>query len=261
MVRRLVEKQHVGCGQQQPAQRDAPALSPGQAFDRRVPGRQAQRIRGNLQPPVDVPPVHRLDRVLDPTLLVEERAHLLLVELLRETGADPIEAIEQPLEIRDTFLDVSAHVLGIVENGFLRQVAHANSGLGPCLPVMVPVPTRHDAQQGRLACAVQTEHANLGAGKERQRDVLQDFTSRRHHLGDAAHGVYVLIHGAGSSNRALVSPSMRRCGFGRRIRTCVPCATVRRQPLRGPRDFRRRHRAEDCRRTRGMSVAGGTPLE
>ena len=54
-------------------------------------------------------------------------------------------------------------------------------------PAMMP-------QQRRLAGAVQPEHADLGAGKERQRDVLEDDALGRHDLAHAVHRVNVLSH-------------------------------------------------------------------
>ena len=48
VVGRLVEQQHVGLRQQQPAQRDAALLAAGQLADLRVPRRQPQRVGGDL---------------------------------------------------------------------------------------------------------------------------------------------------------------------------------------------------------------------
>ena len=148
MIRRLVEKQHIRCGQQQAAQRDPPTLPAGEVLDRRGPRRQTQRICRNLQPPVDLPPARRLDRILEPALLVEKRTHLRVIERLRETRTDPVETIEQALDVIDAFLDVAAHILGVVELRLLRQVPHSNPWLGPRLPVVILIHPRHDAQQG-----------------------------------------------------------------------------------------------------------------
>ena len=51
------------------------------------------------------------------------------------------------------------------------------------------------AQQARLAGAVQAQHADLGAGKERERDVLEDHALGRDDLAHAVHRVDVLSHG------------------------------------------------------------------
>jgi hypothetical protein len=43
------------------------------------------------------------------------------------------------------------------------------------------------------------EHADLGAGKEVERDVLEDRALRRHHLADAPHRVNVFGHRGANS--------------------------------------------------------------
>ena len=54
MVGRLVQQQHVGFRQQQPAQRDAPSLAAGEGGDIRFPRRQAQGVGGDVQGAVEV---------------------------------------------------------------------------------------------------------------------------------------------------------------------------------------------------------------
>ena len=71
-----------------------------------------------------------------------------------------------------------------------------DAGQRPGLAVDVGVHARHDAQQGGFAGAVQTQHADLGAGEERQGDVAQDLALRGHDFGDPVHGVDVLGHGS-----------------------------------------------------------------
>jgi hypothetical protein len=58
--------------------------------------------------------------------------------------------------------------------GSCGQVADLDAGLRPGLAEDVGVDAGHDLQQRRLARAVQAEHADLGAGEERQGDVLED---------------------------------------------------------------------------------------
>ena len=50
----------------------------------------------------------------------------------------------------------------------------------------------HDLEQRRLARAVQADDADLGAGEERQRDVLQDLLAPRIGLGELVHVIDVL---------------------------------------------------------------------
>ena len=52
----------------------------------------------------------------------------------------------------------------------------------------------HDFQQCRLAGTIQTQHANLGTGKEAEGNVFENLTLRRHDLADAVHGKNVLSH-------------------------------------------------------------------
>ena len=94
----------------------------------------------------------------------------------------------------DAFLDVAAHVLRRVELRLLRQEADLDAGLRPRFAFELLVDARHDAQQRRLAGAVQAEHADLGAREEAQGDVAQDDALRRHDLADAIHGVDELGH-------------------------------------------------------------------
>jgi hypothetical protein len=69
--------------------------------------------------------------------------------------------------------------------------------MGTASPSMVLVQAGHDLEQGALARAVDTQHADLGAREEGQADVLQDLPLRRHDLADAVHGKDVLGHGRG----------------------------------------------------------------
>ena len=68
------------------------------------------------------------------------------------------------------FLDVAAHVLGRVELGLLRQEPDAEPVGGERLTEEVVVDSGHDPEQGALARAVGAQHADLGAGQERQPD-------------------------------------------------------------------------------------------
>ncbi|MET3917431.1 hypothetical protein ABID97_004213 [Variovorax sp. OAS795] len=91
-------------------------------------------------------------------------------------------------------LDRFAHrVLGI-ELGFLLQVADRHPGHGQRLSLELLVHTRHDLEQRGLARPVQAEHADLGAGEERKRNVLQELPLGRHGLADAVHRIDVLSH-------------------------------------------------------------------
>ena len=91
----LVEQQQVGLREQQPAQRDAAALTARERGDVGVGGREPQRVHRDLELAVEVPAVHRVDLVLELRLLAEQ-----LVEVgvgLPHRRADLLEPVEQAL--------------------------------------------------------------------------------------------------------------------------------------------------------------------
>src|SRR5690606_8044756 len=98
-------------------------------------------------------------------------------------------------DFADAFLDRLAHGLFRVQLRLLRQVADLDPRLRPRLADEIGVHAGHDLEHRRLARAAQAQQADLGAGEERQRDVLDDLAFRRHGLADAVHGVDVLRHG------------------------------------------------------------------
>ncbi len=194
MVGRLIEQQHVGLREQQPAQRYAPSFATGKLGHIGIPGRQPQRVGGDIESPLDLPAVDRVDLVLQLALLFEQLVHLVFVERLGELVADLVEALDERNGVGDAFLDVAAHVLIFIEMRLLRQEAHAHARLRDGFAVELPVDARHDLEQARFARAVEPEHADLGAGKEVEGDVLEDRALRRDDLGDAPHRVGVLSH-------------------------------------------------------------------
>ena len=174
-----------------------------------------------------------------------------------------------------------AHGLVGVELRLLRQVADLQAGHRRGFAFDVVVDAGHDLQQRALARAVQAEHADLGAGEEGQRDVLQDLPLRRHDLADAVHGEDVLGHGlffAEKLKRGAPGPATarycRRCGQAlHRIRIAAtiaphapPALAVfagqpghRHRRLRDRRRFWRRWRS-DARRQRARRRPGDDRL-
>src|SRR5262249_7670987 len=125
VVGRLVEEQQVRLLEKQPAERDAPPLTPGELGDVGFGSRQAQRIHGDLERTIELPRTRGVDSILKPGLLVEKRGHLLLGNGLGHLRAYFLEALEQRAYLRGSLFDVSAHVFGWVESRLLRQVAHS----------------------------------------------------------------------------------------------------------------------------------------
>jgi hypothetical protein len=113
---------------------------------------------------------------------------------LGELLADLVEALDELHHLAEAFLDDLAHAACGGEVRFLRQVADADAGLRPGLALEFLVDAGHDPQQRGLARAVQAEHADLGAGEEAERDVLEDETLGRNDLAHPVHRVNVLRH-------------------------------------------------------------------
>ena len=194
VVRRLIEEQHVGLGEEQPAERHPPALAARKRADDRIPGRQPQRVGRDLELALELPPIHGIDLVLKFGLLFEGLVHLLVGHRLGEAVADGVEAVDQRLHVTDPFADRLLHRARLVEGRLLRQVAHLDAGLGARLAFDLLVHARHDLQQGGFARAVEAEHADLGAGKEAQADIAQDDALGWHDLANPVHGVDELSH-------------------------------------------------------------------
>jgi len=97
--------------------------------------------------------------------------------------------------LTQAFFHRLTHVLLRVELRLLRQVPDADTRHGDGFALDFLVDASHDLEQRGLARAVGAEHADLGAGEEGQRDVLQDLSFGRHDLADPVHGKDVLSHG------------------------------------------------------------------
>ena len=179
MVGRLVEQKKFGLFQQQPAQRDAAALAAGELRHLRVVRRAAQRVHRLVDLGIEIPQPLGLDLVL-------QLGHLVggLVGIVR---GELVVAVEDRLLRRDALHDVFAHGLVRIELRLLRQVADAGALGDPAFAGIFVVDAGHDAQQRRLAGAVDAEHADLGVGIERQIDVLQDLAVARIGLGQPLH--------------------------------------------------------------------------
>ena len=76
MVSGLVQKQHIGLGQQESRQRNAATLTPGQCIDVSVPGRQAQCVGGNLEACIKIVRVLGLNDVLESGLFLRQRVKI-----------------------------------------------------------------------------------------------------------------------------------------------------------------------------------------
>ena len=188
----FVQQQHVRLFQQQFAQRDAALLAAGQFADHRVPCRQAQRVGGDFHLLLGVGSGGGNDR-FQPVLFLGQ-----LVEIGVRLGVGGIHLLQLLPGLHDfaqAGLDFLAHGLVRMQLRFLRQIADADIRLVLYLAVIFLVGIGHDAQHRRLAGAIQAEQADLGAGEEGQRDVLDDLAFRGNDFAHSEHRHYVLGHG------------------------------------------------------------------
>ncbi|MBK7450758.1 MAG: hypothetical protein IPJ47_15620 [Anaerolineales bacterium] len=91
-----------------------------------------------------------------------------------ELGVDLIEAREHVDDGLHRFFDAFDDGFGFVEFGFLLEVAVGVAFGLRDLADVVFVDACDDAQQGGFARAVKTEHADLGAEVEAERNIAQD---------------------------------------------------------------------------------------
>ncbi len=191
----LIEQQQVGTRQQEPAQGDAATLAARQPGHVGIPRRAAQGVERDLDGALQLPAVGGVDLLLQLALLGDQGVHLVVGELLGEARRDLLEPVEQPLHPGDPLEHVAHDVLGGIELGLLGQVADACTIGDLGLAAVFGVDAGHDAQQRRLARAVDAEHADLGARQEGQRDVAHAFAMPGIDLGQPAHDVDVLVGG------------------------------------------------------------------
>src|SRR5829696_4080117 len=189
----LVEQQQVRRLEQQLAQRDATALATGQDGDVGVARRAAQRVHGLLDAGVELPAVVLLDDLHQLALLGEEGVEVGVG--LAHRRADLLEAGQRVPERLDGLLDVAPDVQRLVERRLLQQDADRGIRRQRGLAVGGLLHAGHDLEHGRLPGAVRADDADLGAGQERQGDVVEDHLVAVR-LARTDHRVDVLSHWA-----------------------------------------------------------------
>jgi hypothetical protein len=155
-------------------------------------GGQRSASIAELELRVDFPGVEGVDAVLQAALLFQHLVHLLGRQVLAELHVQLVVAVENPLGLGDAFFDVLLDRLLRIELRLLVKEADRDAVGGKRLADERRVLRRHDLQQRALARAVQTEHADLGAGEEREPDVLEYLGVGRMNLPEPLHRVDVL---------------------------------------------------------------------
>ena len=132
--------------------------------------RAAQRVHGLLDLAVQVPGVPVVELLLQAAHLLEQLVGVVGRHLL----GDLVVLLEQLLGLGHAVLDVAEHGLGLVQLRLLGEQAHGEAGHQARLAVGRLLHAGHHPQQGRLAGTVRAHDADLRAGQERQRDVVED---------------------------------------------------------------------------------------
>ena len=140
----------------------------------------------------------------------QQVVHFVVGHRLGKLHVDRVELVEQRLGFGNAQLDIAAHVQAVVEFWFLRQVADLDAGLRARFANILGIDAGHDAQQRRLARAVVTQHADLGARKKIERNILQNFGLRGHYFAHPVHGIDVLRHADCPSSEFAYSNSAQK---------------------------------------------------
>ena len=170
VVGRLVEQEQVRLAQQQLAQRHPAPLAPGQVHDRKVRRRAAQRVHRLLELGVDLPGVG----VVEDLLQLAHLLHELVAVVGRHLLGDRVVPVEFGLDLAEALLDVAEDGLLLVQRRLLLEDADGGPGLQVGVAVVRVLQPGHDLQDRRLPRTVRTDDADLGAGQEVQRHVVED---------------------------------------------------------------------------------------
>ena len=126
VVRRLVEQQQIRRREQQPAERDPPALAARERRHVAVAFGNAQRVHRVVELGFELPGVAAVDLILDGGLLGEQRVEVGVG--LGELPRDRVEPVEQVAQLAHPVLDVLAHGLRGVELGLLFEQPDGRPG-------------------------------------------------------------------------------------------------------------------------------------
>ncbi len=184
----LVEEQDRGLLDQQARQRDPALFTTRQAFDRPVRRWAAQCLHRDFELVVERPAVDRVDLALELAHLLHQLVEIGVLLGIAHLGRNGVEAVDHVGDVARSVLDVFQHGLAGVELRFLRQIADGDVLARPGLALILLVDAGHDLHQRRLAGAVGTDDADLGALVELQVDVVQ------HRLLGAGEGLHQVLH-------------------------------------------------------------------
>ena len=167
VVGRLVQKEQIGALQQRHTQGDPAALPPGKGADDRVVGGENQRVGGDIDPAVELPPLGVVDLLLQAPHLLHQFIELVGVLGVPHLDGDLVEAVDLLLDRGQRGEEVFADGGVQVEHRFLGDVADRHPLDHLDGPVDVFVEPRHDFEEGRLSGAVFPDDPDLRPVVER----------------------------------------------------------------------------------------------
>ena len=191
----LVEEQDVGLLQEQAAEGHAAALATAEVAHQLVLVGAAQGVHGAFQLLVEVPGVVGLEQLGEFALAGDE-----LVEVGVGLGEGVVHLVVLLEEVHGLLHGLLHHLLdglGVVELGFLLQVAHAVARREDHLALVVLVHSGDDFHQAGLAAAVEADDADFGSVEEAQVYVFQYLAAGRNELAHAHHrenNLFVVCH-------------------------------------------------------------------
>ncbi len=191
VVGRFVQQQHVRARQQQTAQGHAALFAARQLADDGVPRGQAQRVGSDLELMLRSITSGRNDG-FELGLLGGQGVKVCV--LFGVGGVHLFQAGLRGLDFAHAAFHGFTHGLLGVHHRFLGQITDFQARHGDGFAFDLFVDAGHDFEQSGLARSVGAQHADLGTWEERQRNVFEDVTLRRHDLANPVHRKYVLSH-------------------------------------------------------------------
>jgi len=172
VVRWFVEKKQVRRFEQELAECHASAFAAGEHRDGHFGVGALQRVHRLGKLAIKIPTISGVDGRLQIAHLSHERVEICIG--IGHFGTDLVETIDLGEHIAEGHLNVLEHRLVFVERRLLLQDAHGIARREARFAVGNILETCHDLEQRRLAHAIRPYHADLRAGIERKRHVIED---------------------------------------------------------------------------------------
>ena len=100
-----------------------------------------------------------------------EGVHLVSRHIFTKFHVDLIKLTQRIDNFLDAFLNDFAHSFAFVEHRLLLEIANGVAWRQHNFAIKIIFDTGHNAQQGALARAIETEHANFGAVEIREANI------------------------------------------------------------------------------------------